>query len=85
MKFNINNSVRVKLTEKGLKALRESHSPHSPPEEDADGWSTWQLWVLMEEIGPHIHGGFGCPIETEIEIVEVTCQRRTKHGARTGK
>lgn len=80
MRFNINNSVRVKLTEYGRECLRKNHNQlfegstvrpeYSPPKEDADGWSEWQLWCLMSEIGPHISLGFNPPFETEIEILE---------------
>lgn len=78
MKFNINNYVKVKLTDFG----REIHSdwwnsldsswmrPYRSPTEDAEGYSVWQLWHLMEIFGEHIHLGGKNPFETEIEILE---------------
>lgn len=65
MEFNINETVRVKLTPHGRKIHRQIYddfwsrfpSPkneYHPPLEDADGWSRWQLWCLMKEFGPHM-------------------------------
>lgn len=67
MRFNINNYVRVRLTEHGREALRMRTDdlnrhirqinpnakllPYDTVEEDADGWSTWQLWDLMKRLG----------------------------------
>jgi hypothetical protein len=68
MKFNINENVRVRLTESGRRILLESG--RSIPREDLNGWSEWQLWVLMEAFGPHLHiGVLPTPFETEIELV----------------
>lgn len=80
MKFNVNEYVRVKLTERGRQILldeaaefRREHpqvkSPHSLPKEDEEGWSKWQMWSLMQHFGPHIHLGFDPPFETEIDIL----------------
>jgi len=82
MKFNINEKVRVKLTEHGKALHREYHAKflahlgqkapdYTPPKEDAEGWSEWQLWVLMQEFGPHMGLGFRTVIETEIEVPNV--------------
>jgi len=82
MMFNINQKVKVKLRENGLRILKEQHEnlqrdfpsakigDFHPPEQDTNGWSEWQLWVLMETFGPYIHIGMGGPFETEIEILE---------------
>ncbi|MGL5878078.1 MAG: hypothetical protein ACRC2V_09915 [Xenococcaceae cyanobacterium] len=82
MKFNINDYVKVRLTVKGKKYLRERHEqlfislPNSKkpkfklPTEDKDGWSKYQLWVLMGEFGECFqYPGCDPPFETEIEIV----------------
>ena len=70
MQFNINDTVRVKLTEHGRAVHAADHvkfwasvehpnpPSYSPPTEDGDGWSKWQLWALMEAFGPHVHLGF---------------------------
>lgn len=79
IKFNVNNKVRVKLTDKGRAALRKQWEtmfagyldkyPYRAPTEDADGWSEWQLWGLMESLGAECTIGFDPPFETEIEFI----------------
>ena len=79
MKFNINNYVRVKLTEKGKQKLKKDYESfrkvnpylreYAPPVEDAEGYSKWQLWCLMEKLGKHISLGGVVPFDTEIDIV----------------
>lgn len=81
--FNINSTVRVKLTPLGHEIHRARHDrlkqtieanggrmsfSYQPPREDADRWSEWQLWVLMETFGSVM--GLGCelPFETTIQI-----------------
>ena len=75
MNFNINDKVRVRLTEKGRAALIKQHDdyfegrvPYSPPKEDADGWSEWQLWSLMQDLGHLCRLGIDPPFETIIQI-----------------
>ncbi len=82
MDFNINDKVRVKLTDHGRACLERNHvefwagigrpAPYAytPPTEDAEGWSEWQLWSLMHELGPHTSMGLSVPFETTIQIVE---------------
>lgn len=80
MKFNINDCVRVKLTQVGRDILEQHHRemcaslsdylPYIPKEEDAEGWSSWQLWILMRNFGGLTMGGMDLPFETEIEIIE---------------
>ena len=87
MEFNINDTVRVKLTDHGREvhasdrasfylALGIEIPPYTPPKEDAEGWSEWQLWVLMEAFGPHTHLGSKNCFETTITLlpadVEIT-------------
>ena len=79
MLFNINDVVRVKLTDRGREAHHEWHNrlfrdylpqnPFVPRKEDADGWSVWQLWYLMWVFGDQIRRP---PLlfDTTIELVE---------------
>ncbi len=78
--INLNDSVRVKLTDHGRAVHAKDHAdcwgsagvirPYTPPKEDADGWSKWTLWVLMQTFGPHTYlGGRPC-FEADIEVVE---------------
>jgi len=81
MKFNINDDVKVKLTETGREILREQHEElrglwptfpgYEEPKEDKDGWTTYQMWCLMESFGQHVAMGLTMPFETTIEIPEV--------------
>lgn len=80
--FNINDYVRVKLTDEGRKLLREQHASfmdaikahggkpwdYEPPKEDAEGWSRWQMHNLMEALGHACTMGRPVPFETEIQL-----------------
>jgi len=76
--FNINQKVRVKLTDYGHELLREDHesfwkslgktTEYRAPKEDEDGWSTWQLWYLMSKLGKYIYMGNHNVIETDIQF-----------------
>jgi len=80
--FNINDEVRVKLTDYGrrvhyenwrerIRAVRTaSEIPYRWPNEDGDGWSKWQLWRLMQEFGEHIHLAAKFPFEMDIQFVQ---------------
>lgn len=79
MKFNINNTVRVKLTERGRQLITQNHKAllgktlakeYPRIIKETDGWSDWALWSLMTEFGQHIHMGGPLLFETEIEIPE---------------
>jgi len=81
MKFNINDNVRVKLTDRGRFLLEKEHyefyekyklaeRPYTSPKEDEEGWSTWQLWILMNHLGKYCTMGCEMPFETNIEIVD---------------
>lgn len=81
VQFNINNIVRVKLTDYGrsvhaadyvlfwASVNHPNHPAYAAPKEDNNGWSEWQLWSLMQAFGKHINLGFGkvC-FETTIEL-----------------
>lgn len=75
--FNVNDTVRVRLTDTGRRVLRENHKrlfegTFRPPlyesPEEVDGWSTWVLWRLMQEFGHACGMGFDVPFEVTIEI-----------------
>lgn len=79
IKFNINHTVKVKLTEMGLAELKEQHDEmlmglprlgeFEAPAQDSDGWSTWQLHSLMLAFGQSMIMGRNLPFETEILII----------------
>ena len=84
MKFNINNEVRVKLTDEGIriyekryrditKRLPNEAKKHMErfrrPESDEEGYSRMQLWELMNLYGEYMYNGnMDIPFETEIDI-----------------
>jgi hypothetical protein len=57
MDININNKVKVKLTQAGLKAATDAGYQHMAQKEDEEGYSSFQLWVLMSIFGPHMYNG----------------------------
>lgn len=62
--FNINDTVRVKLTDHGRRILEgQTH-----PKEDSEGWSEWQLWMLFQDFGGHVYWGCKAPF-VDIQLV----------------
>ena len=82
--LNLNDSVRVKLTDHGRAVHAKEHAdfwsnmsvmygvdrPYTPPKEDAHGWSTSPLWHLMQVFGPQMSPGSTPCFEADIEVVE---------------
>jgi len=83
MNFNINETVKVKITPFGHKILKEYHDnlmqkipntstlerKYQEPPVDEDGYIAMQLWSVMQKFGPHIHLGMNeQPISTTIII-----------------
>jgi hypothetical protein len=74
--FNINDFVRVRLTDRGrlhcrrrydsLRRQYPSLPKYQAPKTDERGYSRWQLWDLMETFGAAIQHGAEPPFETEI-------------------
>lgn len=80
--FNLNEYIRVKLTDAGREIHRAEHEaiiPHieyRPPRVDADGWSEFQAWCFMKTFGDHFRMGCEEPCEMEIQVQSV-CRRQT--------
>lgn len=84
MQFNLNDKVKVKLTESGRETYRafvaETVAPMVPylpaldenVDLDADGYSSFHFWELMQVFGPKMyHGMTEMPFEAnEIKLVE---------------
>jgi hypothetical protein len=76
--FNVNEWVKVKLTEQGLAILKSQHDelrrdfpklkPWKPPAVDAEGYSKFQLWELMNRFGESVSIGCKLPFETMIRL-----------------
>lgn len=60
--LNINDTVRVKLTDHGRKIGAGRFS------EDENGWSQWQAWILMETFGQYIGLGLPNPFDVIIQV-----------------
>jgi hypothetical protein len=83
IQFNINDKVKVKVTECGYKywldyenqfceylpSIQKMELKHLKEKEDTDGYVTFQLWVLMEIFGRHMKGGFDNPVGTNIILL----------------
>lgn len=82
MTFNINDKVKVQLTELGRRILDDQHWAlesrfqavkqfgRYDPKDDSEGWSEWQLWELMNKFGGHLGNGRPLPFHTIIRIDE---------------
>lgn len=80
--FNINDYVKVKLTQKGKylyahqydemnkHILKSGGTPLTPIElqYDSDGYTEFQLWHLMGIFGEHLFNGCDVPFETIIKF-----------------
>ena len=80
--FNINDYVKVKLTEKGkyiydhrydetnIELLKREITPIVPIklEYDEEGYTEFQLWHLMEIYGKYLFNGCDIPFETTIKF-----------------
>lgn len=85
MKYNINDYIKVRLTDEGRRIHRAHHAEivsalpekirhshliqYSPPIEDELGWSTWQGWNLMQVFGPYMGLSAKLPFDTVIDII----------------
>jgi hypothetical protein len=83
--INMNDLVKVRLTEKGLDYLCRKHSDlereaalhgfeiksYEPPKKDLEGYSEWKLWVLMGAFGELLkYPQTIAPFEAEIKLIE---------------
>jgi len=83
MLFNLNENVRVKLTDTGKEIMRKKHTDlvtkfgsvisdkskiFTLPPEDENGYSQWKMWQLFSNFGEHIYMGCEPPFDLTIEI-----------------
>lgn len=77
-KFNMNDSVKIKLTNKGIDILKEQYNelkkyyPNIGEFQlnlDKEGYYKQQLWSVMQIFGRDIGMGNELPFETEIYFV----------------
>lgn len=69
---NLNDYIKVKLTEFGRKIYRSSFVSLGLPEPrinvDEDGYTRFQIHDFISVFGEHIHIGCELPCETNIQI-----------------
>ena len=79
MKINMNDAVKIKLTEEGKRHLRAEHDslktfyPSMGDFKlrlDSDGFYKTQMWTLMNTFGHLYSMGSDLPFETEIYLVK---------------
>lgn len=82
MNFNINDSVKVKLTEIGLNEMKRQHNElnflipnlpdFTPRITDDNGYSTFQMHDLMNRFGHMMVAGLQLPFEPDIKLIRST-------------
>lgn len=83
MRLNLNDNIRVKLTDLGKdiyyhqydrlnNAFGRQICKPSMPKVDEDGYTTFQLWEFMELYGAHI----GMTLPNVIEPLEIVYERQ---------
>ena len=75
IRFNLNDTVKVRLTDVGRHILELQHysitnMPYVPPKEDAAGYSLWPLWHLMRCFGEQFALGTDLPFNANV-VLEV--------------
>lgn len=79
VRFSINESVKVRLTKRGLEILKQQHDElfmramrapiWQPPAVDAEGYSEFRLHDLMSAFGEQMYcGNANLPFDTEIKF-----------------
>lgn len=72
MKFNLNNTARIKVLPPGEKLWEKYHTelgvPVPPIDRDSKGYTKLQMWTVMNIFGPGMTMGFNPPIETDITV-----------------
>ena len=80
--FNINSTVKVRLTEYGKELLKKDWEdfwssrgmldmfPYEPKQPDENGYVRFQLWDLMYKLGKYCGLGADPPFDTVILIDE---------------
>ena len=75
LKFNVNDIVRVKLTQVGLNIIRKKEDCYRhlkisgiKRKKDKEGYTKFQLWELMSLFGDHLYNGCDVPFNPEIKI-----------------
>ena len=81
MIFNINDCIKIKITDYGFEILEEQHQElidrvpmynvpfeEVKPKVDSEGWTRMQMWEVFEIFGPYMGMGQKPAIEIDIMI-----------------
>lgn len=77
--FNVNDYVKIKLTDAGIAILKSRHDdilkPYvgefKTPQVDENGYTQMQMWEVMQVFGNYMYNGNpNIPFETNIAISE---------------
>lgn len=80
--FNLNDTIRFKLTPEGFKIHRLNWDrldlttggilgeiyPYEPPKVDSEGFTEDQMWRVMREYGGSLYNGCNPPFELTVQI-----------------
>ena len=69
-KTNLNNYIKVKLTEKGIDILKQRYGTDYPIDIDDEGYTKFQMWDFARLFGEHMGMGFCLVCQTNV-IVQV--------------
>lgn len=85
MKINLNEKVKVKLTDLGIKILKQDHDKTNELLKqhggkgnpfilrlDEEGYYETQLWHLMSVFGQHLGSGLDSPFDMDLVLNETT-------------
>lgn len=81
---NLNEYVKVKLTDHGINILKKERNELNKrmaergftgfgeyePKTDENGYTSFQMWDLMQRLGPYVSIGNRMPFEPEIIITK---------------
>jgi len=80
MKLNMNDNVKVKLTDVGIQEMKKQHDEHNDYlitnggepygvfqiNKDEEGYTKFQMWKLMNTFGHMMHNGSKIPFDMDI-------------------
>ena len=81
--INLNESVKVKLTDFGISLYKLRYN--NDPEKDEQGYTSFQLWTLMNIYGPYIGMAKDSPFDLDILLKDnkyFNCKVTSKNGSK---
>ena len=67
-KTNLNNYIKVKLTEKGIDILKQRYGTDYPINIDNEGYTKFQMWDFARLFGEHMSMVFCLVCQTNIMV-----------------